>query len=231
MPSTKRNQNRASGGWANIRKVLDLPVIKFVVAFMTAIFDAKVEPEQMAAWAANECRERLRGAVAIFCAMMNGVEYVVKSAEKAAEPICRYIVLTAEVECNFDKGLATMVEEIKRALGLTYVNSDIFKIEWPWKGLQKLDMALFHFDRDMKTEDAEREMETAGYRPATLAELLFFGLLHPDLFLKYPLVALGSVFDGYSPCLFDWSDVDRSLSLFDRQGRWYRLCRFLGVRK
>ncbi|MFA6006626.1 MAG: hypothetical protein WC764_02795 [Candidatus Paceibacterota bacterium] len=154
-----------------------------------------------------------------------------EAAKVAVETVRDFISLRATVECDFDKGLKAVVELVKKALGLTYVNPDVFKIEWSWKGLQNLDMALFHFNRNMSTDAAEKEMDDAGYRPANIAELLFFALFHPELFLSYPLVALGSQFGDYSPCLYGWCGGHRSLSLHLRGGAWYGFSRSLGVRK
>lgn len=93
----------------------------------------------------------------------------------------------------------------------------------------------FHFNRDISSDDVISEMDKAGYRPATLMELLVLGFLFPELQRQFPIVALGSVGhdasdDRYVPDLdvyggkrglyLDWFDCD-----------WDARCRFLGVRK
>ncbi|MFA4942552.1 MAG: hypothetical protein WC564_02880 [Patescibacteria group bacterium] len=54
---------------------------------------------------------------------------------------------------------------------------------------------LFHFNRDdISSEDAIKRMGRAGYRPAKIRELLALGAAHPELQMKFLIVALGSVF-------------------------------------
>ncbi len=94
---------------------------------------------------------------------------------------------------------------------------------------------IFHFNRDISSEDVISEMDKAGYRPAVLMELLVLGFLFPELQRQFPIIALGSTWrdavDDYRvPCL----DVDgsgRGLSLRWFRIRWDAYCRFLGVRK
>ncbi len=94
---------------------------------------------------------------------------------------------------------------------------------------------LFHFNRDISSEDAISEMDKTGYRPATLMELLVLGFLFPELQRQFSIVALGSVWhdaDGYRlvPCLCAYGD-GRELSLGWFDDGWGAPCRFLGVRK
>jgi hypothetical protein len=78
-------------------------------------------------------------------------------------------------------------------------------------------------------------MDKAGYRPATLAELLALGEAHPELQKEFPIVALGSIWhdaDGNRdvPVLsFDGSRRKLFLNWFVND--WYVNFRFLGVRK
>jgi undecaprenyl-diphosphatase len=52
---------------------------------------------------------------------------------------------------------------------------------------------LFHFNRDISSEDAIAEMDKDGFRPATLAELLALGEAQPELQKQFPIIALSSV--------------------------------------
>ncbi len=226
MTSTKRSKERPDGGWVIIRQLFDAPVFQFIVAFMGAIFGQKIAPETMVEWAAEKVRERLAGAVAIFCATMDGAEYIAKSMMDARQ----FIMLRDTVECKFDQGLNVMVGLVKTSLDLTFIDKRIFDLEWSLKGLLKIEMALFWFEADISTENAEKGMTDVGYDPAGIAHLLFFALLHPLLFLRFPLVALGSQIDGYSPFLDGWGGY-RGLGLRHRCYVWRVWCRFLGVRK
>lgn len=94
---------------------------------------------------------------------------------------------------------------------------------------------IFHFNKEISSEDAISEMDKAGYRPATLAELLALGEAQPELQRQFPIIALGSVWHRaagrrYVPCL-GVVGVKRGLPLhwFDRG--WRAHYRFLAVRK
>lgn len=60
-------------------------------------------------------------------------------------------------------------------------------------------MAIFHFNgmNSCQEEKAKKEMDEAGYRSATLMELLALGEKYPDLQREFPIVAMGSSFWGY----------------------------------
>lgn len=94
---------------------------------------------------------------------------------------------------------------------------------------------LFYFNCDLFSEKAIPEIGKAGYRPATLMELLVLGSSFPWLQRQFPIIAPGSIwhdacFDRYMPYL-GVDDCGRRLSL-----RWFddgcrARCRFLGIRK
>lgn len=90
------------------------------------------------------------------------------------------------------------------------------------------DYKLFHFDRYISSEDAIKEMQKEGYRPANVWELLKYNWNN-----KNWVVALGSVAEVRGvrdvPSLF--RDVsERHLHLFDWYGDWGADDRFLAVR-
>lgn len=94
---------------------------------------------------------------------------------------------------------------------------------------------LFHFNRDISSDDAISEMDQAGYRPATLMELLVLGFLFPELQRQFPIIALGSIWlNAHLNRSVPYLDVDgseRKLNLYWFGGVWNARCRFLGVRK
>lgn len=96
------------------------------------------------------------------------------------------------------------------------------------------DMALFHFGKNMSSEDAIARMVAEGYRPATIWELLAFARDNPDLQRRFPIVALGSgaVIDGLHRVAFLYRDGSRRLfRLSWIDDGWGDHCRFLAVRK
>lgn len=91
------------------------------------------------------------------------------------------------------------------------------------------EVHLLHYNKSMTSQQVLDDMERQGLRPATFLELLWIGILHPELQRIFPIVALGTVvalgsdrrvaflgrhdrerylylswFDGY-----DWNEVDR----------------------
>ena len=94
---------------------------------------------------------------------------------------------------------------------------------------------LFYFNRNISSEAAISEMDKAGYRPATLAELLALGEAHPELQRQFPIVALGSVWrdtrDDRRVPVLDFGGNERRLSLRWFDYGWPGRCRFLGARK
>lgn len=104
------------------------------------------------------------------------------------------------------------------------------------RGKSKVAVELIHFNRYISTDEALRELDRMGYRPAELNELLAFGEKYPDVQRGFPVIALGSVWlspDGSRcvSCLDDGSGSARSLDLSWVEGDWSDLCRFAAVRK
>ena len=89
---------------------------------------------------------------------------------------------------------------------------------------------LFHFNRSISSENAISEMNKAGYRPATLAELLALGEAYPEQQKEFPIVALGSIWCRTVPG-FGFVDFERRLGLAWFGIGWEYNYRFLAVRK
>lgn len=87
------------------------------------------------------------------------------------------------------------VEEKVTAGRYDWSNNDITSAHFPTKrtGTVKSGIKLFHFNRNISSEEAIQEMDKEGYRPAEACELLDFGKKHPDVQREFPIVALGSV--------------------------------------
>lgn len=135
---------------------------------------------------------------------------------------------TCRFDVDFGKGLGEMI-----AAGQYYkTDSDITYGRFPIPfGRVAVDAKLFHFGRNIDSDEVERELKVAGYRSATITELLAFGARFQNEQRRYPIVALGSstTLSGRRryPVLY-WHG-GRSLNLSDGSDRWDGFCRFLGV--
>ncbi len=74
------------------------------------------------------------------------------------------------------------------------INEDNFPPPKAGKGKKTLLMELVNFGQDMKTEEVTDEFKKRGLRPATLWELLTFGILYPQRQRETFILALGSVY-------------------------------------
>lgn len=129
------------------------------------------------------------------------------------------------------------VEDGVRAGRYDWANSGITSSNFPRKrkGIAEVAVELMHFDRVVSTNEALRELNRMGYRPAELHELLAFGEKYPDVQREFPIVALGSAWQvrdggrGVS-CLYG-DGSERSLNLRWVEDDWFELYRFAAVRK
>lgn len=118
-----------------------------------------------------------------------------------------------------------------------YANENITSSNFPFKGKGKIELEaqLVHFGKFMSSEAVLVELDKMGLRPATLPELLAFGATHSEEQRKYPVVALGSVWQspsGYRGVPALWVDGSgRYLGLSWFEYDWYEYDRFLAVRK
>jgi len=157
------------------------------------------------------------------------------------------------IAVDWNRSLAQMIE----AGRYDWVNPDITRENFPLtpppaetsgpdagpyrtsgkNGDAETEALLVHYGKYMTTRAIEADLDRRGLRPATLAELLVLGEKHPDLQLRFSIVALGSFWvyrDGNRdvPCLFGYSG-ERELSLRwgDPVFGWHGRYRFLAVRK
>jgi hypothetical protein len=96
------------------------------------------------------------------------------------------------------------------------------------------EQKLFHFNRNISSEDAILLIRADGFEPARIGDMLAFGEASPDVQQRHPVVGLGSIAEvdqkRSSPTL--WFDGDRrTLDLLWLDGDWHRNYRFLGVRQ
>lgn len=151
---------------------------------------------------------------------------VKESAKKAADGLFRLLV-------NYDLKVETMVKEGR----YDWKNDDINDKNFPSKrtGQKEIELKLFHFNKAMASEDVIKEMDKQGYRPAELPELLALGAKHPDEQKKYPIIALGSVWQdwdgGRYVAYLRLGGSERKLGLGCYGIDWGEGCRFAAVSK
>lgn len=166
------------------------------------------------------------------------VDQVIELIENSNIQSEKVIDTSSEITLNID--YTKTVEQAIIDGNYDWKNSDITSKNFPISPemvgkKMEAQTKLFHFNRDISSEDVISEMDKAGYRPATLMELLVLGILFPELQRQFPVVALGSVWrDAHAyrhvPFL-GVSDSERALYLGWFASGWGARFRFLGVRK
>jgi len=129
------------------------------------------------------------------------------------------------------------VEEMVKLGRYDWSSNNITSEHFPTKRIGKTEIVvdLVHFNRRIGTDEALKELDRMGYRPAELYELLAFGEKYPEIQRGFPVIALGSVWrssggNRYVPCL-GGSGFRRYLDLHWIEGGWGGLYRFAAVRK
>lgn len=102
---------------------------------------------------------------------------------------------------------------------------------------KKVDIAgrLFHFDRNISSEDVIKEMNKDGCCPATLMELLALSATHPKLQRQFSIIVFSSIwrssFGRRRVLCLDIDDNDRLLNIDCFNGNWSAYYCFLGFCK
>ena len=152
---------------------------------------------------------------------------------QAGNPIKKLAENCYKVFVDYGQTLQQMIANGK----YDYANSDITSGNFPMtgNGKQEVVVELVHFGRDMESDAVIKEFEARGLRAAMLPDLLAFGATHPEKQREFPIVALGSVWQGrdgyrYVPYL-SRDGSERKLYLIWNDFRWSDYCRFAAVRK
>lgn len=105
-------------------------------------------------------------------------------------------------------------------------NADVNDLNFPLLNevYGKKEMFLLHFKEDLSSADIIKKMKKAGYRPATLMDLLSLAAKFPNFQRKTPIVALGSVTGDKgkmrAPVIYDSSGCHAlGLSQYDEPAR------------
>jgi hypothetical protein len=134
------------------------------------------------------------------------------------------------------------LEEMVAAGHYDWKNGNITAKRFPivGKGVVKFESHYFHFDRNISSESAVKEIEGADtanpWSPAKAEHVLSHGKTFPDEQRKFPIIGLGSVAKVYGYRLvpvLDGDDSKRSLylNLHLWNADWHPAVRFLAVRK
>ena len=137
---------------------------------------------------------------------------------------------------DYDMNLEAMIA----AGNYDWKNDDINAKRFPIVGKGKVEFedTIFHFDRDISSEDAVKEIIAADtknpWEPGKIENILAYGAKNPEEQRKFPIVGLGSVGKVRgNRCVPDLYGGDSGRSLYRAWwGRdWHADFRFLGVRK
>lgn len=92
---------------------------------------------------------------------------------------------------------AQSINDSLNAGGYNWVDSQVNDADFPdsTTGSASLTAVLVPYDTSMSIDDLTKTQAAAGYRPATLKELLAFGKANPDLQKDAPIIALGTSAD------------------------------------
>src|SRR5262245_15280609 len=136
------------------------------------------------------------------------------------------------IEIDFSQTLEAMIA----AGRYDWVNSDITAKNFPVEGEGKKTFRtkLFHFGRNISSEDAVAAMEKENFAPATHVHGLAFGATFPDEQRTYPIVCLGSsarVHFSRSVVCLHGGDAYRGLDLYVWDGDWDDYWHFLAVQE
>ena len=153
------------------------------------------------------------------------------SGEFELTPVAKVVAST--IAFNYGMSLSEMI-----SVGNYGWKNDLYtEKNFPIKGDGEVVMPhLHHFGRDISSENAIKELDKLGLRPATLPELLLFGANNPEEQKKYPIVALDPerVFRycgrRFVPAL-DCDGYERDLRLYSWGDDWGGAWRFAVVRK
>ena len=138
-----------------------------------------------------------------------------------------------QIVVDYSRPLSEMIE----AGNYNWVNQNITRENFPLtgQGRHELEAELFRFNRVISSEDAIKEMDEAGYRPAVLEELLALGEAHLKLQKQFSIIALGSLWRNsdcrrYAPFLRSF-EFGCDLYMLSFEGDWSGGYRFLACRK
>jgi hypothetical protein len=142
---------------------------------------------------------------------------------------------TQKLTVNYDRS----IEDLVAAGDYDSTNRDVTDNNFPSSesSEKEVEFGMFHYGECISSEKAIANMEEAGFRPATMKELLSYGEKNPEEQREYLIIALGShgshallKGDPSVGCLFIGSTNGRRVSLRYFEDGFGVSPRFLGVR-
>ncbi len=128
----------------------------------------------------------------------------------------KVLELRYPVSVDYNVPLADMI----KAGNYGWVSRDITNYNFPVKksGKVELNLQFVHSKRDVSSPEIATHLKDISFRPATLFELLAFGMKYPEVHREFPIIALGSLWrnsDGFvaAPLFGISKDYVRELKL------------------
>lgn len=124
------------------------------------------------------------------------------------------------------------IEALVKAGGYDWSSS--YMSEFPFEETDAKAIEVIKFGKSISSEDAIKELEIQGLRPATATELLLFGIQYPEVQRTETVVALGTVRrvgDDRRVAYLYGDSSGRFLCLLGWGVNWCGLYSFAAVRK
>jgi hypothetical protein len=134
---------------------------------------------------------------------------------------------------------ASRIAKLQRYYGgETEIRNAYFPAEGKVKKIKK-QVVIFHFNKEMSSNEIISEMEKDGYVPGTIRDLLSLSAAEPELQKKFPIIALAScrslvTSDQYKYLVVPRISVygtKRDLDLVVYASAWSAENHFIAVRK
>ena len=137
--------------------------------------------------------------------------------------------LTFKIEVDGAKSFQELIEKAK----FDWINPDVNEKNFPIKQKTKhiVTIKLFNFNRFISSEEVIKNIKKNGFRPAFIEELIVLATNYPDLQKKFPVVALGSMWNKGNnhftvPEIY-WHGPGHSLSICGQGGESINLIKLI----
>ena len=149
-------------------------------------------------------------------------EALARVLREALAPNSGLTTNTYPIAVDYEKNIST---------GGKDVNSENFPTNQ--KGVANIIVELIHFNYEISTENVLKEFSKMSYRPAEFHELIALDKKYPRIGCRFPVVALGSIWDrkrycDLVPCL---NKAGVGLDIIYPHKNWEVIYCFAAVRK
>lgn len=136
------------------------------------------------------------------------------------------------VEVNYNRSIMDAVMVGKYDWSNSHITKQNFPFPIESRGVTELEIILIKFEIDVDYDYVLTQLEKRRLRPVNLLELLAFGEQYPDVQFGFPVVAFGSRWESWVPCLCgEFPARNRRLDLCGLSFKWESKVRFAAVRK